>query len=1139
MQSAITAAGGVDSSSFRTSLFNSTQTALGSLLFPNSLQVTQSGAPEVRFRIAGADTYRSPFRLSLPGLGFETYDPGDVKIDVNYDLRMGFGISKTEGFYFIIDRAPTDPNGPQFKFNVGASLMPNVPIAAKLFGLPVVATTNANAGASLTVVPPADLQIKLRDTDNKLTADQLDKQTFANEFQILVGASGINAKVDLHLVANSFDAVRGDVDLPGIVTDLRVDQTFAALATLDDPSAIPLVRLDNIGLSLGSALSKIIEPLVRQVDQYLGPLKPVITALESEVPVLSQLSKKAGKGKLTWIDAVARYSDDPGIQETVDAMHKVADIVKTLTSLTSQVRSLAQSATASIIFGDYRFAPTYDLRVERPDGVDPTTAGTFFPRPEFTPTNNGRISPYVKNSDSAIGNFLDNDLYNDGVRFPIFEDPSTIVPLLFGKDVTIVTWHLPEFKARIKSPDIFLGIIPVGPVPVTLSAGMDFTIGVNLGLGFDTRGFREEHSFADGFFFQDEGRGAPAVVSFGVGVRVSAAVSVVVASVGIEGRLGADLLGYWHNNDHDDKVHLDELLDNLAQGPECVLDLSGQITAQLSFFISTFLFSVTIPIVPEIVLFDFSIFSCSPLPPPELAHVADPAANAEKTFENATISAGTLILHVGAYSSLRNPGRSQDTDERMQVFQFEPGVMTVTGFGQRKQYGSASNPITAIYADAGLGDNTILVDASVTIPTLLVGGAGKDNLRGGSGRNRIVGRGGDDVLVGGIDADIIEAGVGNAKLYGGPGDDRLTAQGGDNFLDGDDDNDILQGGTGADTADGGNGNDQIFGGGGSDILLGSDGNDTITGQGTQGVYVEGGRGNNTIYGSNGPDEIYAVFPNAPTGAAGSNIVFANAGNDKAYGGIDGTNEIHGGPDDDLLYGGNLADLIHADSGTDIAYGYEGNDTMYADSGFNKLYGGLGNDTIYGSSGTTRPVNWPSQSPPGYDGTYAGTGTDELYGESGVDTIYAGVGNAIVDGGPMSDWIYGGTGTQTLRGGTGDDFIRTGDGTETIFGDAGDDLLDQTVAGNQVLTDATLTGRGTHTYAGIERVRLVDNSLTGGFFFDVSSFTGPATLVGSAAGNDSVKVVVDADVTLANGNLRTSIGGNFALGEYHQRADRWD
>ena len=38
---------------------------------------------------------------------------------MDFDLRLGFGISKTEGFYFIVA-----PAGPEFTLNVDAVLDP-------------------------------------------------------------------------------------------------------------------------------------------------------------------------------------------------------------------------------------------------------------------------------------------------------------------------------------------------------------------------------------------------------------------------------------------------------------------------------------------------------------------------------------------------------------------------------------------------------------------------------------------------------------------------------------------------------------------------------------------------------------------------------------------------------------------------------------------------------------------------------------------------------------------------------------------------------------------------------------------------------------------------------------------------------
>jgi Ca2+-binding RTX toxin-like protein len=71
------------------------------------------------------------------------------------------------------------------------------------------------------------------------------------------------------------------------------------------------------------------------------------------------------------------------------------------------------------------------------------------------------------------------------------------------------------------------------------------------------------------------------------------------------------------------------------------------------------------------------------------------------------------------------------------------------------------------------GNDTLVVDASMTAPTLVDGGAGNDLVLGGSG---------DDNLVGGTGRDTLRGGAGNDRLDGG--DDDL--------------NDRLEGGVGAD-----------------------------------------------------------------------------------------------------------------------------------------------------------------------------------------------------------------------------------------------------------------------------------------------------------------------------------------------------
>ncbi len=944
---AISTNGGVDSLQLRTDLFNNIQTALGTMLVSQSLQVTSSGSPEIRLRISGSDTYQGVLDVGLAGLNFDVSSGGQVDIQFNYDMLLGFGLSRTEGFYFIVQRLPSEPTGPQLKLDISTTLALSSTMQAQLLELPVVATPKSNTNGQSDTRAQGRVNATFIDPDNHLSINQVDTSLFADELEIVIGTGGVSSTISLSLTANALDAITGDPDLPDFTTDLLVTQSFAAGDELTAPGAIPQVRLNDIGISLGQSISRIIQPIAERVEEYIEPIRPVIEGLNEEVPVLSDILREANEDPLTWLDAIALYTDDPDIDAVIQTIRDVVEIIEDIDDLIARLRAL--TSNSRLIFGSYLFNSNFDLRIERPNGIDPFTAGSFVPNPQFTTTSDGTVSPAVSNADPAVGNLLNNDLRSQGFRFPIFENPSNVVSLLFGRDITFVTWDIPPFEVEVSTPDLYITTIPIptpiGPIPLSIYAGLNFEFSADIGMGFDSRGFREDQDFLDGFYFRDRGAAGPPVLAFAPGVELTAAVGIpVVIEVGVEAQLSADLQARWNNIDRDGRYHLDELLENAIDGPNCIMNLDGAVVANANLFFTLLGARTDIPILPETTLFDFGVYSCASPRNPELAEVAA-AVPPTLDFEGQLIAPGTLVLNIGPYAQRRNPGISEDDDERIEVIQVSPGVYRVQGFGESRVYGSAMNPILRIYGDAGEGTNFVKIDKSVTIPATLVGGDGNDELRGGSGPNRIVGRGGRDLLIGGVLNDIIVAGgssgVNEAQMFGADGNDTMTAINGYNYMDGENGDDILQGGTEFDRIEGGRGMDQIFSGGGADQLYGEQDNDTIWGQGDEGVYIEGGRGNNLIYGSDGPDLIYASKPSALPGESGSNVVYARDGDDVVYGGIDNTNEIHGGANNDVLYGGEVSDLILAGSGTDLVYGYGGDDIIYADSGNNTIYGGIG------------------------------------------------------------------------------------------------------------------------------------------------------------------------------------------------------
>jgi hypothetical protein len=88
-------------------------------------------------------------------------------------------------------------------------------------------------------------------------------------------------------------------------------------------------------------------------------------------------------------------------------------------------------------------------------------------------------------------------------------------------------------------------------------------------------------------------------------------------------------------------------------------------------------------------------------------------------------------------------------------------VRVISGRRLLGRYG----PVAQINVAAGTGNDTVLVDRRITLPTRLDGGPGHDHLRGGTGPDVLIGGGGRDTLIGTADRDTFD---------GGPGRDRQS-----------------------------------------------------------------------------------------------------------------------------------------------------------------------------------------------------------------------------------------------------------------------------------------------------------------------------------------------------------------------------
>jgi Ca2+-binding RTX toxin-like protein len=170
------------------------------------------------------------------------------------------------------------------------------------------------------------------------------------------------------------------------------------------------------------------------------------------------------------------------------------------------------------------------------------------------------------------------------------------------------------------------------------------------------------------------------------------------------------------------------------------------------------------------------------------------------------VASGSFYLEVGAF---------EDVTSGSYTLSVQAGVTAST----------AGNDVMVAPAGggtlmAGLGNDTITADVTLTAQTYLRGedgddvvngGGGFDDINGNMGNDTIHGNAGDDWVVGGKDNDSQTGDAGNDIVWGNLGDDTLS------------------GGAGADQVRGGQGDDSISGGAGNDFISGDRGNDTESG----------------------------------------------------------------------------------------------------------------------------------------------------------------------------------------------------------------------------------------------------------------------------------------------------------------------
>ncbi|NOS70945.1 MAG: LEPR-XLL domain-containing protein [Verrucomicrobia bacterium] len=889
--------------------------------------------------LALVDTSAHPinFDIGIPGLGLEVN--GNVKVQVGFDLKLYFGLSASDGFYF--DASDAEELRVDFKVTI-----PGLNAKGSLLFLQLDVGDDADDPSSFVgyfsvdIRGPASHPNKLKFSDFSLSTF-----SFSDAFAAQLGAI---ADVNLDL-AVSF---RGNAVFPRLLAEFNLDWEWTLGGGEDGTLEL---GFHDVRLDAGAFISKYVKPVLDQVKQVTSPLEPLMDALTTPIPIISDLA-----GEPIDMLALARLFGKikPGTEEFIRDFADIVDLINDT--------SYSDNGSIEIPLGSFELEADALGNVGRKAGD---------PDPAAQALSSGT-------SDSGIKGFL-TKLEKLGIKFPFLE-VSELFKLFTGQPVTLIEYHMPvlEFNFRFKRS------VPVYP-PLYVVFGGEAGIKIDLTFGYDTYGLQKFFSTSDkkvadifdGFFVKDvndAGKDIPEVVLTG-GLFAGAELNFGFAEVGVTGGLFAEVDFNLNDPDGDGKVRLSEIIANAKHDIRCIFDIHGELYVEFTAFIKILKWEKE---------WDFGRIDILTLdlicPAPVLANV----------------SSGVLTLHMGPLAADREEGDLEDGDEYFIVTHISgdgtiavPEIVEVSFNGIKQIY----KGVTEIQADGGEGNDTIDL-RGVLAPAIVNGDNGNDTIyAGNAGRgdgSLYHGNAGNDRIIGALQKqsiqpvldefygddgnDTLTGNEGDDWLYGGAGNDTLTGNSGNDLIWGGDGADVIRGDDGDDVIDAGAGNDRITGGTGNDLITAGDGADT----------VDAGDGNDWVDGGAGPDYIIA--------GNGNDWVDAGAGNDRILGGR-GDDQLIGGANNDFIDGGAGSDVILGDLGTIttpalyaptafpvtvLAVSGTGDDTLVGGAGIDVIFGAGGNDRIFGGQLLTSGQN-----------QVAGANPSEFY--DGADFIDAGEDNDIV------------------------------------------------------------------------------------------------------------------------------------------------
>ncbi len=326
---------------------------------------------------------------------------------------------------------------------------------------------------------------------------------------------------------NLVTSVAGNTSFPSLTLDLGL----AALAEKSKGKSVDLsltLGLKDLGLDLGSFITKFAAPVIEAIDSIFEPIKPFIETLNKDTEFLEFIGLEStfdrnANGEASVLEIaltlseLSKRSGNVQYAQFFETIVNVFEFIKTIETLSAKIEKgdnliipLIDQYGLTLNNGDDTKKPADTALPEKK--TDTSTIQHQADKPKLSGTKglSDKVATSGNKDASSFQKLLKGIQSIEGLRFPILEDPVSLVNLLFGKDVNLVLYDVPNLNLEL-NPRVSFYPLPPYPIKGVLSG--KFEIGANLGFGYDTYGFRqwseanfdleESYQVFDGFFLTD------------------------------------------------------------------------------------------------------------------------------------------------------------------------------------------------------------------------------------------------------------------------------------------------------------------------------------------------------------------------------------------------------------------------------------------------------------------------------------------------------------------------------------------------------------------------------------------------------------------------------------------------------------